>query len=69
VECDRAHAIYEEGKKIFFAKRGQLNMSCTDCRVFNSGNKVRADLLNPALGHTTLAVYRSAWALGTLHRR
>jgi sulfur-oxidizing protein SoxA len=67
----RAQAIYEEGKKIFFAKRGQLNMSCADCHVHNAGNKVRADLLSPALGHTThWPVYRSAWGdLGTLHRR
>jgi sulfur-oxidizing protein SoxA len=67
----RAQAIYEEGKKIFFAKRGQLNMSCADCHVFNSGNKIRADLLSPAIGHVShFPVYRSAWGeLGTLHRR
>jgi sulfur-oxidizing protein SoxA len=67
----RALAIYDEGKSQFYAKRGQLNMSCADCHVFNAGNKVRADLLSPALGHTThFPVYRSKWGeLGTLHRR
>lgn len=67
----RAQAIYEEGKKQFFAKRGQLNMSCADCHVFNAGNRIRADILSPALGHVThFPVYRSAWGeLGTLHRR
>ena len=46
-------------------------MSCADCHVYNSGNKVRADMLSPALGHTThCLVYRSKWvAMGTMHRR
>ncbi|MEZ5541604.1 MAG: sulfur oxidation c-type cytochrome SoxA [Pseudomonadota bacterium] len=67
----RAQAIYDQGKQQFYAKRGQLNMACADCHVYNSGNKVRADILSPALGHVThFPVYRSAWGeLGTLHRR
>ena len=67
----RALAIYNEGKSQFYAKRGQMNMSCADCHVYNSGNKIRADLLSPALGHTThFPVYRSKWGgMGTLHRR
>ena len=66
-----AMAAYERGKNHFYAKRGQLNMACADCHVYNSGNKIRADLLSPALGHTTgFPVYRSKWGgLGTLHRR
>ena len=67
----RALAAYERGKKHFYQKRGQLNMSCADCHKFYSGNKVRADLLSPALGHLThFPVYRSKWGgLGTTHRR
>ncbi len=66
-----AMAAYERGKNHFYAKRGQLNMACADCHVYYSGNKIRADLLSPALGHTTgFPVYRSKWGgLGTLHRR
>ena len=66
-----AQAAYQQGKNHFYAKRGQLNMSCADCHVYNSGNKIRADLLSPALGHTSgFPVYRSKWGgLGTLHRR
>ncbi len=62
---------YNRGKDHFYAKRGQLNMSCADCHQYNAGNRVRADLLSPALGHTThFPVYRSKWGgLGTLHRR
>ncbi len=71
-------AWYERGKKHFYAKRGQLNMSCADCHYYNAGNKIRANILSPALGHTThFPVFRNKWAsksskgdgMGTLHRR
>ncbi len=67
----RALAAYERGKASFFAKRGQLNMSCADCHIANAGNKVRADILSPAIGQTGhFPAYRSTWGdLGTLHRR
>ena len=72
-----AIAAYNRGKKHFYAKRGQLNMSCADCHYNNAGNKIRADILSPALGHPTgFPVYRNKWAgssagdgMGTLHRR
>jgi L-cysteine S-thiosulfotransferase len=66
-----AQAAYQLGKEQFFAKRGQLNMSCADCHYYNAGNRVRADLLSPAIGHPThFPVYRSKWGeMGTLHRR
>jgi len=67
----RALAIYEMGKHQFYAKRGQLNMACADCHQYNAGNRIRADILSPALGHPThFPVYRLKWgSLGTLHRR
>jgi sulfur-oxidizing protein SoxA len=66
-----AMGAYERGKNHFYGKRGQLNMSCADCHQWNAGNRIRADLLSPALGHTThFPVYRSKWGgLGTIHRR
>jgi len=71
VESEGAKAAYEKGKAFFFAKRGQFNMSCADCHVYNSGKKARADILSPALGHTThVPMYRAKWGgIGTLHRR
>ena len=62
---------YERGRKHFYAKRGQLNMSCANCHQDNAGNYIRADLLSPALGHVShFPVYRAKWgSLGTLHRR
>lgn len=67
----RAVEWYEKGKHHYYAKRGQLNMACADCHIYNSGSKVRADLLSPALGQPShFPVYRSKWGgLGTLHRR
>ena len=71
VDSDGAMKWYERGRKHFYAKRGQLNLSCADCHQHNAGNYVRADRLSPALGQTThFPVYRSKWGnLGTLHRR
>ena len=68
---DEAKAWYKRGKDHFLAKRGQLNLSCADCHMYNSGSYVRADRLSPALGHVShFPVYRSKWGgLGTLHRR
>jgi sulfur-oxidizing protein SoxA len=68
---DDALAWYERGKRHFYAKRGQLNMACADCHVYNAGMYVRADKLSPAMGHPShFPVFRSKWGeLGTLHRR
>jgi sulfur-oxidizing protein SoxA len=67
----RAMDAYEKGKQFFYARRGQLSMACAHCHVDNAGNKIRADILSPALGHVShFPVYRSKWGgLGTLHRR
>jgi sulfur-oxidizing protein SoxA len=67
----RALAWYEKGKEQFYAKRGQLNMACADCHQYNAGNRIRADVLSPAIGHPThFPAYRLSWGdLGTLQRR
>jgi sulfur-oxidizing protein SoxA len=76
---DRALAMYNKGKTHFYAKRGQLNFSCADCHVYNSGMMARTNLLSPALGQVThFPVYRKKWeaggsgalgGLGTIQRR
>jgi sulfur-oxidizing protein SoxA len=67
----KALAAYEDGKKFYYTRRGQLNFSCATCHLQNAGMKIRSDILSPALGHTThFPVYRSKWGtVGTLHRR
>jgi len=66
-----AIAAYEDGKKFYFQRRGQLNFSCASCHMQNAGMKLRSEILSPAFGHTTgFPVYRSKWGtVGTLHRR
>ena len=74
----KAMAAYEDGKRFFYAKRGQLNLACADCHVYQSGQHIRADLLSPAIGQTSgFPVFRAKWSgksksgdgMGTLHRR
>jgi L-cysteine S-thiosulfotransferase len=67
----RALEAFEKGKKFYYTRRGQLNFSCASCHLQNSGMNLRAEILGPALGHTThWPTYRSKWGtVGTLHRR
>ncbi|MDX9987091.1 sulfur oxidation c-type cytochrome SoxA [Thiothrix unzii] len=67
----KAVAWYDKGKNFYYAKRGQLNMSCADCHTNNAGKMIRADLLSPAVGHVThWPTYRSAdGEITTLHNR
>ncbi len=67
----RAQAAYLQGKNHFYAKRGQLNLSCANCHKDNAGNRIRGDILSPALGHPShFPVHRLKWGgLGTMHRR
>jgi len=69
-------AAYNDGKQFYYGKKGQLNLSCADCHVYSSGQRVRGNTLSPALGHVShFPVFRGSWAkktgdgLGTLHRR
>lgn len=59
-EDPRALAAFEEGKRFYYSKRGQLNFACSDCHVKSAGSWVRADHLSAGLGHPThFPVYRS----------
>lgn len=66
-----AMKAYEDGKKFYFTRRGQLNLSCAHCHIQQVGQVLRSEVLGPMLGHTTgWPTYRSKWAtVGTLHRR
>ncbi len=67
----RALEAYQQGKKFYFSRRGQLNLACYHCHFDNAGRKIRANVLGPALGQTThWPAYRSKWGeMGSLHRR
>jgi L-cysteine S-thiosulfotransferase len=67
----RALAAYEDGKRYFYTRRGQLNFSCASCHVQAPGERLRAEILAPALGIlNAMPIYRSEWAgMGTISRR
>ena len=71
VSGEAAVNAYEQGKKYYYSKRGQLNFACVDCHVASSGMRIRAEILSPSLGHVSnFPVYRFKWgSIGTLHRR
>ncbi len=67
----RALAAYKKGEEYFYTRRGQLNFSCASCHVQNPGERIRAEVLAPALGIlNAMPIYRSEWGgMGTISRR
>jgi len=67
----RALAAYQEGKRYFYTRRGQLNFSCATCHVQSPGEHIRAEVLAPAYGIlNAMPIYRSEWSgMGTISRR
>jgi len=67
----RALKAYQNGKQYFYTRRGQLNFSCATCHVQNPGERMRAEILAPALGIlNAMPIYRSEWGgMGTISRR
>jgi len=67
----RAREAYENGKRYFYTRRGQLNFSCAGCHVQSPGERLRAEVLAPALGIlNAMPIYRSEWGgMGTVSRR
>lgn len=70
VQGEAATKAYEEGKRHFFERRGQLNFSCATCHIQNAGNIIRTEYLSPVLGQAThWPVFRAGDNLVTLHVR
>ncbi|MEW6131866.1 MAG: sulfur oxidation c-type cytochrome SoxA [Pseudomonadota bacterium] len=70
VEGPKALAAYEDGKKTFYSRAGQLNFSCATCHVQNAGVRLRSELLSPVIGHTVhWPVFRGGDTLVTLQTR
>ena len=67
----RALEAFQTGKQYFYTRRGQLNFSCASCQVQNPGERIRAEILAPALGIlNAMPIYRSEWGgMGTISRR
>lgn len=70
VETPKAVAAYEDGKKTFYSRKGQLNFACASCHVQNAGNRLRSELISPAIGHAVhWPVFRGGDKLVTLQNR
>ncbi len=70
VEGPKAMAAYEDGKKTFFTRKGQLNFACASCHVQNAGTRLRSELISPAVGHAVhWPVFRGGDNLVTLQQR
>src|SRR3982074_1333383 len=66
----RALETYQNGKRYFYTRRGQLNFSCATCHVQSPGERIRSEGLGAALGIlNAMPIYRSEWTLmGTTRR-
>jgi sulfur-oxidizing protein SoxA len=67
----RALAAYEEGKQVYFTRRGKFDFACYHCHWEASGQRVRGNELSPAIGQAAnFPVYRSKWGeIGSIQRR
>ncbi len=66
-----ALAAYEDGKRIYFTRRGPRAFACYHCHWEAAGSKIRGNELSTAIGQAThFPVYRSKWGgMGTIQRR
>lgn len=62
-------AAVKQGKDYYYARKGQLNLSCAQCHEDNSGRYLRGDLISQGRSNG-YPIYRLEWeSLGSVHRR
>ena len=70
VDSPAAMKAFEDGKKTYYARAGQLNFSCGSCHVDAAGNRLRSEVLSPVVGQAThWPVFRAGERLVTLQNR
>ena len=67
----RALAAYQDGKRIYFTRRGPRGFACYSCHWESAGSRIRGNELSPARGQAgNFPSYRSKWgAMGPIQRR
>ena len=46
-------SAYENGKRFYYERRGQLDFACSSCHLSIVGQMLRAEVLSAAVGHAT----------------
>ena len=70
VDGEGARKAFEDGRKTFYQRVGQLNFSCASCHVDNAGVRLRSEILSPAIGQAShWPVFRGGDQLVTLQGR
>lgn len=64
-----ARSHFEAGREFFYARRGQVNLSCADCHDANWGRRLSSETISQ--GHpNAYPIYRMEWqTVGSLERR
>ena len=67
----RALAAYEDGKRVYFTRRGVRDFACYHCHWEAAGQRIRGNVLSTAVGQAThFPSYRSKWGtVGPIQRR
>ncbi len=64
-----ARSAFERGREFYFARHGQMNLSCAQCHDQNWGKRLYAETISQGHGNAFPA-YKLEWqALGSLQRR
>lgn len=70
VDGPAALKAFEDGKKTYYTRTGQLNFSCASCHLDNAGFRLRSEILSPVLGQAVhFPVFRGGTDLVTLQQR
>jgi sulfur-oxidizing protein SoxA len=70
VDSEAARVKYEDGKRLFYRRIGQMNFACANCHVDNAGKIMRMETISPAVGQAPhFPVFRGGDELYTLHMR
>jgi sulfur-oxidizing protein SoxA len=67
----RALHAFRRGEEFFYSRKGQLGVSCASCHMSPASERMRGDILAPAVGIlAAMPIYRSDWgSMGTSIRR
>lgn len=70
VQGEGAQRAFEDGRRTFYARAGQLNFSCAHCHIDKAGFRLRSEIMSPVLGQAThWPVFRGGERLFTLQAR